>query len=507
MKGKKLVKTAVPMMLAFGLIAGCGGGGSSSGTGTDNGKKADGPTPISFTTILNNGEPPDLNGPVYKEVEKRTNTKLDIKVIPSTSYGDKFNLALSSNELTDIMLIEDPFGATTVNAIRQGAFMDLTTLLGDFKKYPNLANIPKDIWENSKVDGKIYGVPRPRSLADHTIYIRKDWLDKLNLKMPTTTDDFYNVMKAFVEQDPDGNGKADTFGYAGIGPSMSIVGPQLSVAFGAYKPTFEGDKMLLSWMTKGYRDYLEYARKMYAIKALPQEYSVLKEDKLTAAGKVGAPASNFLNLWRFQEDTRKADPKAELVNVPPLKGPDGYASIKFSGYYGILAISAKTPKDKIEKLLQYLDQAASPELNELNYYGVEGIHYTKENGKIKVNEEATKKDPFLNALIVTGIYDKYAKAVNLSAPDEINERQKKMVDEYMAVATPSPTLGLISDTNAKRGADLFKDRDTVMTKVITGQSPIEEWDAYVNKMKADPDVQKIMKEYADQYKLKNPDKK
>lgn len=501
MKKKKLVKMVVPMILVFGLITGC-----SSGTGTDSGKKADGPTAISFTTILY-GEPPDFNGPYFKEIEKRSNTKLDIKAVPDPSYADKYNLALSTNELTDITLVESPSGATTVNAIRQGAFVDLTTLLGDFKKYPNLAKIPKDIWENSKVDGKIYGVPRPRSLADHTIYIRKDWLDKLNLKMPTTTDEFYTVMKAFVEQDPDGNGKADTIGYAGIGPSMSIVGPQLSVAFGAYKPTFDGDKTQLTWMTKGYRDYLEYARKMYAIKAMPQEYSVLKEDKLSTAGKVGAPASNFLNLWKFQEDTKKADPKAELVNVPPLKGPDGYASIKFSGFYGILAISAKTPKDKIEKLLQFLDQMASPEINELSTNGIEGIHYTKENGKVKVNEEAKKKDPWGNALIVPGIFNKYVKAVNLSAPDDVNERQKKMVDDYMAVATPDPFLGLISDTNAKRAADLFKDKDTVMTKVVTGQSSIEDWEAYVNKMKADPDVQKIMKEFADQYKLKNSDKK
>lgn len=503
MKKKKAAKTAVPLLLTCGLLVGCG---SSTGAGTDGGKTEDGPTPISFTTLLY-GEPPDYNGPFFKEVEKRTNTKLTINAVPAANYTEKLNLAISSNELTDITLLDEPFAATTVNAIRQGAFVDLTPYLSDMKKYPNLAKIPKDVWDNSKVDGKIYGVPRPRSLADHTIYIRKDWLDKLNLKMPTTTDEFFNVMKAFVEQDPDGNGKADTLGYAGLGPAMSIVGPQLSVAFGSYKPTFEGDKMLLTWMTKGYRDYLGYARNMYGIKALPQEYSVLKEDKLTASGKVGAPASNFLNLWKTQEDTKKADPKAELVNVPPLKGPDGYASIKFPGYFGILSISAKMPKNKVEKLLQYLDQAASQELNELNNYGIESIHHTKENGKIKVNDEAKKKDPWGNVNIIVGIFDKYVKAVNLSAPDEINERQKKMVDEYMAVASPDPFLGLISDTNSKRSADLFKDKDTVMTKVVIGQSPIEEWDAYVNKMKADPDVQKIMKEFADQYKLKYPDRK
>ena len=43
-------------------------------------------------------------------------------------------------------------------------------------------------------------------------FIRKDWLDKLGLEQPKTIDDFYNVLKAFKEQDPDGNGANDTYG-------------------------------------------------------------------------------------------------------------------------------------------------------------------------------------------------------------------------------------------------------------------------------------------------------
>ena len=45
------------------------------------------------------------------------------------------------------------------------------------------------------------------------LFIRKEWLDKLNLQMPKTLDDLLNVAKAFTFRDPDGDGKVDTYGF------------------------------------------------------------------------------------------------------------------------------------------------------------------------------------------------------------------------------------------------------------------------------------------------------
>ena len=63
-------------------------------------------------------------------------------------------------------------------------------------------------------NGKSYGLASTGSIAKNEgLLIRKDWLDKLGLKVPTTTDELMAVMKAFTFNDPDGNGKADTYGY------------------------------------------------------------------------------------------------------------------------------------------------------------------------------------------------------------------------------------------------------------------------------------------------------
>ncbi|MFR6331699.1 MAG: extracellular solute-binding protein [Eisenbergiella sp.] len=62
-------------------------------------------------------------------------------------------------------------------------------------------------------DGKTYGIACTPFLTEgQVMIIRQDWLDKLGLKAPTTLDEFEEVIRAFTEQDPDGNGKKDTYG-------------------------------------------------------------------------------------------------------------------------------------------------------------------------------------------------------------------------------------------------------------------------------------------------------
>ncbi|NOU64006.1 extracellular solute-binding protein [Paenibacillus sp. LMG 31461] len=513
---KRVLALSLAVSLSLSMLAGCGGnvtpsdskGSSPSPAATGVVTKQEEPVAISFTTPLYN-EPPNFQSDYYKELDKLANVKLAIKAIPFNAYKEQLNLALSSNELTDVVVNLELFDPVTIGAVRQGAFHDLTPYLGDLKKYPNLAGIPKQIWDNSKIDGKVFAIPRPRGLTDQSLHIRKDWLDKLGLKAPSTVEELRDVLKAFVEKDPDGNGKNDTYGLAVFGATLNSASAPLGSAFGANKPTFEGDKLLIPWMTNGYRDMLEYFRGLYADKIITQEYSVQKfgqDTEMFQSGKAGVVGSSINGAWDIWTNTKKTDPKAEILTLPPLKGPGGDASFLPSGYLGGIMISSKVPKDKVEKILKYLDQSASKEFVDFEKYGIEGKHHTKENGLPKVNDEMYKKE-IGNASLMVGYYDPYNKALHAKATPEFNEVQKKVSDQYAAKGVPNPLEGLISDTNAKRSADLFKDRNTILTKVVVGQSTMEEWDAYLNRLKADPDVQKILKEYADQYKLKFGDKK
>lgn len=79
-------------------------------------------------------------------------------------------------------------------------------IMNMFEKYPIIRKVL------TAPDGEIYNLAEVfiegNEVAPKSLIIRKDWLDKLNLEIPETIDDWYTVMKAFKEQDPNGNGIA-----------------------------------------------------------------------------------------------------------------------------------------------------------------------------------------------------------------------------------------------------------------------------------------------------------
>lgn len=132
-------------------------------------------------------------------------------------YDQKVNLAIASNDLPDAMVV----GITQFRmAAKADQIQDLTEVYNKYAS-PEI----KQMVDSSKgiamkavtLKGKMMAIPSLNVPDDsyHLAWIRKDWLDKLGLQVPKTMDDLEMVAKAFVERDPDGNGKADTIGITG----------------------------------------------------------------------------------------------------------------------------------------------------------------------------------------------------------------------------------------------------------------------------------------------------
>ncbi|WP_219834596.1 extracellular solute-binding protein [Paenibacillus sp. R14(2021)] len=133
------------------------------------------------------------------------------------AFTQKVNLAIASNDLPDALVVDR-------NQLRKLIDNDMIEDLSDvYEKYGS--KLVKDIYASTNgmaladatSDGKLYGLPNVAIDADapSLLWIRQDWLDKLKLPAPKTMDDLEKIAKAFVEQDPDGNGKADTVGLEG----------------------------------------------------------------------------------------------------------------------------------------------------------------------------------------------------------------------------------------------------------------------------------------------------
>lgn len=99
----------------------------------------------------------------------------------------------------------------------EGALWDMTETFenSDLKKSGRLTG--EDVIDNVRIGGRLYGLPTNRGGGCIT-YVKKKWLDNCGLEAPTTYDEYVNMLKAFTEGDPDGNGvDGDTYGVAAAG--------------------------------------------------------------------------------------------------------------------------------------------------------------------------------------------------------------------------------------------------------------------------------------------------
>ncbi len=104
----------------------------------------------------------------WQELEKRLGvSSLDMVLVPQANYVEKVSATVAGGNLPDLFFLDLTRVPDQNKTIQQGAFTDLTPYLtGDaLKQFPNLALFPPQVWKNSAVGKKIWGVPRPRALA------------------------------------------------------------------------------------------------------------------------------------------------------------------------------------------------------------------------------------------------------------------------------------------------------------------------------------------------------
>ncbi|WP_338555553.1 extracellular solute-binding protein [Paenibacillus sp. KS-LC4] len=167
------------------------------------------------------GDSPESNQYTrYVKEQLNIDTKIVWQAAAGKDYEQKINLSIASNDLPDAMVVKE---TQFRQMVKSGQLEDLTEVYNKYAS-PTIKGIIETTnglaLKSVTVDGKMYALPNVTPEADmvHYMWIRKDWLDKLGLQPPKTMDELEKVAKAFVEQDPDGNGKADT---------VAITGPQL----------------------------------------------------------------------------------------------------------------------------------------------------------------------------------------------------------------------------------------------------------------------------------------
>ena len=150
-----------------------------------------------------------------KYVQDKTNIQIKWDLVPDKALNDRKQLMLASGDYPEVILHGSLTKDEQMKYGKQGVFIPLNDLIDkyapNFKKA--MVDLPYLKSSISAPDGNIYALPQINECYHcnyaQKLWINQSWLDKLGLKMPTTTDEFHEVLKAFKEKDPNGNGKRD----------------------------------------------------------------------------------------------------------------------------------------------------------------------------------------------------------------------------------------------------------------------------------------------------------
>lgn len=433
------------------------------------------------------GTAPDPGGEMQQAVEKVVGKKLKITWVPNAEYGDKTNVTLASDRIPDVMVVNEKSPAF-IKAAEAGAFWDLT---GKLDKYENLKPADEQTGKNTQVNGKTYGIYRVRPLLRSGIVIRKDWLAKLGLQEPKTVEDLYTVAKAFREQDPDGNGKKDTYGliipkWPGFYSSASPF-DVIETWFGAPNGWGERDgKLVPGFDTPEFLIANRWLRKWVTEGLVNPDFATLDTANWNdpfVQGKggmiidVNVRATQLLDM--FKEKTPKDIDKVTLVGNL-ARGDGKKFSYPFTGYNMVIALSKQNlrTEEQLDQALQSLNKLASKEGSVLVTNGIEGRNF-KVDGKYAV--PIAQDDPKVKAIqndvdkafIQLGTRASVGMGAYPLRPNDAPSRAMRekfdvLMNEDLKTAVFNPVLGIIAPTTIAKGQTLQNIIPDARIKYLSG---------------------------------------
>ncbi|HEY5583267.1 MAG TPA: extracellular solute-binding protein, partial [Ruminiclostridium sp.] len=132
----------------------------------------------------------------------------------SDAYVQKINVTLASGDIPDVVLVNP---SQLKQLVDSDMVEDMTQYYNDYASEQLKTYMTEEgtgTIDSVTFDGKMMAVPETVAFneAAQYLWIRNDWMKKLNLQAPKTMDDVLKMSEAFTTQDPDGNGKDDTYG-------------------------------------------------------------------------------------------------------------------------------------------------------------------------------------------------------------------------------------------------------------------------------------------------------
>lgn len=341
---------------------------------------------------------------VRKTIEAKFDVRLSVTYMePGDAYEAKIAGLLAANDPPDMWLQLSPDG---------GAKQALDNVLADMTYFVTPKTMPNyfTFWMNEKelkeyqLHNKFVRAPIPYDKKSYrAYYIRQDWLQRLGLALPRTYEEYVAVLRAFTKDDPDGNGKDDTYGFtaSGNGASLSPDWPEFVKHSLLYPAYFENDRLVDMQSDPLVQQAVTDILQVSGEGLVDPDWFLNKGrqhiDKAVQgkAGIVLGETADFAldaNPDSIQTRSRQLNPAADWVPFNPF-GDKPLRAAPTPDYPFVYSNNAAgLSQEKLKRVTQILDWLAGVDGFLLTHYGLENVHYTRKGNTITLHPERIEAD-------------------------------------------------------------------------------------------------------------------
>lgn len=498
MKSKKVIALVLATAMSISALAACGTKADSDNDSVEMLEEVVFPLEekMSFTGFsVMTGQYNLEDSLAWKTSLERANIEIDLTSVLTSELKEKRNLLLTGGQYPEVFiksgLAADEYGM-------DGILIPLEDLI---RKYaPNLTALldETDGWQYiTAADGHVYSLPMGNEETPRTTpyWINKKWLDNLGLSEPTNYEELYQVLKAFKEQDANGNGDPnDEIPYS----ASTTRSPMVLMAYQDYSydsSTFMSvidDELTYVCTHESYKEFLSWLKKLYAEGLMDKNSFTNNIDQQRATGQSGDVVGSFADTGGFQTVGRDNDD--DYIILTPFQEGTYPISDPYTANALAITDACKHP----EVIIAWADYFYTEEGATLAWMGVEGETYqVNEDGTWEwllgngygddvstIRSSNTIQGTQAHPSIQPELWSKMSSSVD---PDEVylNEQRKKVYD--MGVV-PLPAMSMTADeketvSSIKTDTDAYVSQ--YLAQVVTGQLKLEDsWDDYVSTLKA-----------------------
>ncbi|GIQ70540.1 extracellular solute-binding protein [Xylanibacillus composti] len=459
---------------------------------------------ISIMANLFTREPP--SDMLLSLIEEETETDLDITWVPIEAYVDKLNSSFSTRTLPQVVYLKNQ---STFQHIKELIYEEHFWEIGPYlHEYEHLGKLKPGILANTEVNGKIYALYLGRPLARQGVIYRQDWADRLGLDAPGNVDELYEMLRQFTEEDPDGNGLADTIGLSDRNDLVYGAFKTVASYFGT--PNYWGmqdGRLLPEFMFPAYRETMDYFRMLVQNGYMNADFPLTSKDNqwdLFVQGKAGVYIGSLEDVQRLQQELARHDTNALLDVQNLIAGPDGgYGIWSIPGYGNVLLFPKESVRseEELRRILTFYDATMTPKIANLMFWGIENRHYTVENGKAKEIEDHDLIDQevrnYRGLLIgepeTNGRYE-----ASRTVPAAV--KAEALIHENEQFLIHDPTNPLYSPTDVEKGTLLQEIITNATYEYILGEIDAAGFDAAIQAW-LEQGGEQVMQEYNRAYRM------